>query len=119
MRVIRAEVMGMCFGVAMPWRSSSGSAIPGGPDPRSARAQRGGADDLRARGFAMRARPEPNRRAAAPTPKRVLITAHGISERERRRLETAGKGLIDATCPLVARVHQAAQSLQRRAIMCW
>jgi 4-hydroxy-3-methylbut-2-enyl diphosphate reductase len=40
-----------------------------------------------------------------------LITAHGISRRERERLEAAGKTLLDTTCPLVRRVHQAAQEL--------
>ena len=43
----------------------------------------------------------------------VLITAHGISETERQRLESAGKTLIDTTCPLVMRAHDAAQRLQR------
>jgi 4-hydroxy-3-methylbut-2-enyl diphosphate reductase len=42
----------------------------------------------------------------------VLITAHGISNRERKRLESAGKTLVDTTCPLVARVHQAALTLE-------
>jgi 4-hydroxy-3-methylbut-2-enyl diphosphate reductase len=41
-----------------------------------------------------------------------MITAHGISDRERSRLKTAGKTLIDTTCPLVKRAHQAAQTLQ-------
>jgi 4-hydroxy-3-methylbut-2-enyl diphosphate reductase len=40
------------------------------------------------------------------------VTAHGISDRERARLESAGKRLIDTTCPLVRRVHQAARALQ-------
>jgi 4-hydroxy-3-methylbut-2-enyl diphosphate reductase len=40
-----------------------------------------------------------------------MITAHGVSDRERRRLTEAGKELIDTTCPLVTRVHRAAQGL--------
>jgi 4-hydroxy-3-methylbut-2-enyl diphosphate reductase len=64
---------------------------------------------LGARGFNMVS--ETNRRAVPPTPT-VLVTAHGISDRERRRLESAGKELVDTTCPLVTRVHRAAQSLQ-------
>jgi 4-hydroxy-3-methylbut-2-en-1-yl diphosphate reductase len=43
----------------------------------------------------------------------VLVTAHGISDRERRRLRAAGKSLIDTTCPLVRRAHEAAQRLER------
>jgi 4-hydroxy-3-methylbut-2-enyl diphosphate reductase len=46
----------------------------------------------------------------APTPL-VMITAHGVSDRERRRLEQSGKRLIDTTCPLVEKVHRAAQLL--------
>jgi 4-hydroxy-3-methylbut-2-enyl diphosphate reductase len=41
-----------------------------------------------------------------------MITAHGISQAERRRLENAGKRLLDTTCPLVARAHAAARKLQ-------
>jgi 4-hydroxy-3-methylbut-2-enyl diphosphate reductase len=41
----------------------------------------------------------------------VMITAHGVSDRERARLETAGKQLIDTTCPLVVKVHRAARQL--------
>ena len=44
----------------------------------------------------------------------MLITAHGISDAERRRLTHAGKQLIDTTCPLVTRVHRAAQALQKQ-----
>jgi 4-hydroxy-3-methylbut-2-enyl diphosphate reductase len=55
---------------------------------------------------------EDGRDADAQTPL-VLITAHGISDRERDRLEASGKSLIDATCPLVRRVHEAAKQLER------
>jgi 4-hydroxy-3-methylbut-2-enyl diphosphate reductase len=50
-------------------------------------------------------------RAALPQTTRVMITAHGISDRERERLEAARLRLIDTTCPLVRRVHRAAQAL--------
>jgi 4-hydroxy-3-methylbut-2-enyl diphosphate reductase len=53
-------------------------------------------------------------RAALPETPAVLITAHGISDKERHRLTAAGKTLIDTTCPLVQRVHRAAQALQRQ-----
>jgi 4-hydroxy-3-methylbut-2-enyl diphosphate reductase len=53
------------------------------------------------------------RRTALPATETVLITAHGVSDVERRRLESAGKRLVDTTCPLVTRAHQAAQKLQR------
>lgn len=55
--------------------------------------------------------PEDARTAPAATPM-VLITAHGVSHAERRRLAEADKALIDTTCPLVRRAHDAAQALQ-------
>jgi 4-hydroxy-3-methylbut-2-enyl diphosphate reductase len=39
----------------------------------------------------------------------VLITAHGVSDRERDRLRESGKHLIDTTCPLVRRAHDTAR----------
>jgi 4-hydroxy-3-methylbut-2-enyl diphosphate reductase len=65
--------------------------------------------DLQQRGFAMTGESARDGVPATPT---VLITAHGVSERERNRLEQAGKQLVDTTCPLVTRVHQAALALQ-------
>jgi len=66
-------------------------------------------DDLHERGFQMVG--ETNRQSL-PLTQTVLITAHGVSDRERTRLSEAGKRLIDTTCPLVTRAHQAAQKLQ-------
>ena len=65
---------------------------------------------LKKRGFLMM--PESDQRSM-PETDRILITAHGLSQTERTRLEQAGKTLIDTTCPLVERVHHAAQSLAR------
>ena len=114
MRVIRADVMGC----------ASASRRPGGD--RGDRRSRGVTihgqlvhnevvlDDLKARGLrdARRGRSVGEASQPAAPGGRVLITAHGISDRERRRLESAGTTLIDTTCPLVLRVHQAAQTLQ-------
>jgi 4-hydroxy-3-methylbut-2-enyl diphosphate reductase len=65
---------------------------------------------LRARGFAMTEESEKRRVPETPA---VLITAHGVSDAERQRLAQAGKDMIDTTCPLVTRVHHAAQALER------
>jgi len=111
MRVIRADVLGMCFGVR-----DALATIDRIDDPRSVviHGQLVHNElvlhDLEERGFAMRS--ERDRSAEPPERGRVLITAHGISDRERRRLESTGTTLIDSTCPLVLKVHQAAQSLQ-------
>jgi 4-hydroxy-3-methylbut-2-enyl diphosphate reductase len=65
--------------------------------------------DLAARGF--RTVSESERDGLPETPS-VLITAHGVSDRERARLEAGGKRLIDTTCPLVRRAHDAAVALR-------
>jgi 4-hydroxy-3-methylbut-2-enyl diphosphate reductase len=65
---------------------------------------------LQEQGFQVRAE---DRRQHVPSTSTVLVTAHGISERERGRLLAAGKQLIDTTCPLVRHVHEAAQQLAR------
>ena len=110
MNVIRAEEMGMCFGV----RDALGATRSVGDptlvtihgelvhNPRVAR-------QLEEAGF--RQSGEDSRNAAVGTPL-VLITAHGVSNAERQRLAAANKALIDTTCPLVRRAHDAAQALQ-------
>src|SRR5579883_996759 len=111
MQVIRADVMGLCFGVRDALEVIDGIDEPAtvtihGQLVHNAVVLAG----LAARGFALHG--EAERRTALPETPAVLITAHGISDRERNRLETAGKRLLDTTCPLVRRVHQAAQALQ-------
>jgi 4-hydroxy-3-methylbut-2-en-1-yl diphosphate reductase len=111
MQVVRAEVMGMCFGVRDALK-----IINGIEEPRAVTIHGELVHNevvitqLSTRGFRM---VQEDRRDAIPFTASVLITAHGISDRERNRLQTAGKRLIDTTCPLVTRVHQAAQSLSR------
>ncbi|HEV3164815.1 MAG TPA: 4-hydroxy-3-methylbut-2-enyl diphosphate reductase [Isosphaeraceae bacterium] len=111
MEVIRASALGMCFGVRdalevverieQPGRVTIHGELVHNEEVLAR---------LNERGF--RATPEAHR-AAIPASPEVLITAHGVSDRERRRLESAGKTLIDATCPLVTLVHEAAQRLHR------
>lgn len=114
MRVIRAEVMGMCFGVRDALK-----AIDEIGDPRGVTIlgqlvhNEVVLNDLQTRGFAMEHEPVGDRSGELmPGNGRLLITAHGISDRQRLVLESAGKTLIDTTCPLVVRAHQAARSLQ-------
>jgi 4-hydroxy-3-methylbut-2-enyl diphosphate reductase len=111
MRVIRAEVMGLCFGVR-----DALEVVDGIDEPRAVTIHGQLVHNevvqgrLDARGFAMRE--ESERGSTPPGTEAVLVTAHGISDRERGRLEAQGKRIIDTTCPLVARVHQAARALQ-------
>ena len=109
MRVIRAEEMGMCFGVR---DALDATASVGDPslvtihgelvhNPRVVKR-------LKDAGFQQSQ--ERSRDAAVDTPL-ILITAHGVSNVERRRLAAANKTVIDTTCPLVRRAHDAAQAL--------
>jgi 4-hydroxy-3-methylbut-2-en-1-yl diphosphate reductase len=110
MRVIRAEVLGLCFGVR------DALAIMKRVDRPDEVTVHGELvhnpivlHQLERRGF--RTSDESSRSIPVDTPV-VLITAHGVSNAERQRLEQAGKRLIDTTCPLVERAHRAAVMLR-------
>ena len=110
MNVIRAEVLGMCFGVRDALKVIDAVGEPAGVTIHGQLVHNEEVlSRLGGQGFAMSG--EDDRRNLPDRPV-VLITAHGISDRERARLTAAGKQLIDTTCPLVTRVHQAAQRLR-------
>ncbi len=111
MQIILADVLGMCFGVRDALAVIDDIDRPGcvtihGELVHNEKVL----DRLHERGFQMI---EETRRTSLPVTGTVLITAHGVSQKERRRLQQAGKQLIDTTCPLVTRAHDAAQKLQR------
>ncbi len=118
MRVIRAEVMGLCFGVR-----DALEVIDGIDEPATVTIHGQLVHNeivqlqLEARGFPMSG--EAQRGDSMPETPAILVTAHGISDRERERLVSAGKRLIDTTCPLVVRVHQAARRSRQRGITSW
>jgi len=105
MKIIRAEHLGMCFGVkdaidlALETAQREPLTILGDLVHNEAVLK-----ELRAKGIRIEPSPEA---VATPT---VLITAHGASD--RKLTETRGRGLnvIEATCPLV---HAAHRSLAR------
>ena len=106
MPVIRAEVLGLCFGVRDALAAMRAIDAPHSVTIHGELVHNEVVlHQLRRRGFGMVS--EAKRDAIPDTPS-VLVTAHGISDRERRRLTDAGKSLIDTTCPLVRRVHAAA-----------
>lgn len=111
MRVVLARHMGMCFGVrdallmAESIPDASRVTIHGELVHNEEILVR-----LRQRGFHQTAE---QAREALPATDRVLVTAHGVSGREADRLRAAGKTLIDTTCPLVAKVHDAANVMRR------
>jgi 4-hydroxy-3-methylbut-2-enyl diphosphate reductase len=111
MNVIRAEAMGFCFGVRDALALADSLANPEQITIHGELVHNENVlVQLGRRGFQQT--PETDRGDVPGTP-HVMITAHGISSRERARLADAGKSLIDATCPLVRRVHEAAQHLRR------
>ena len=110
MKIIKADVLGMCFGVRDALAIMDEVRQPANVTIHGELVHNEKVlDDLETRGFRMLAE---KRRHALPLTDTVLITAHGVSTKERARLEAAGKRLIDTTCPLVTRAHQAAQKLQ-------
>ncbi len=108
MKVIRAQAMGMCFGVRDaiavtatipdPTRVTIHGELVHNEKVNAA---------LAARGFSSTS--EVGR--AIPATPSVMITAHGVSNRERTALASAGKQIIDTTCPLVRRAHDTALKL--------
>jgi 4-hydroxy-3-methylbut-2-enyl diphosphate reductase len=110
MQVIRADVMGMCFGVRDALQAMQEVEHPESVTVHGELVHNETVlVQLRSRGFQMVAE---SQRKELPVTDRVMITAHGISQRERQRLEGAGKQLLDTTCPLVERAHQAARKLR-------
>lgn len=111
MKVIRAAAMGMCFGVrdaleiidaqAEPERVTIYGELVHNEEVLA---------DLERRGFRST---DEERGRAIPEGELVLVTAHGLSHRERDRLRASGKSLIDTTCPLVERAHEAALRFHR------
>ncbi|HZZ77062.1 MAG TPA: 4-hydroxy-3-methylbut-2-enyl diphosphate reductase [Gemmataceae bacterium] len=110
MKIIKADVLGMCFGVRDALAIMDDIARPEDVTIHGELVHNEKVlDDLSERGFRMVGEKQ---RRSLPMTDTVLITAHGISDKERARLAQAGKQLIDTTCPLVTRAHQAAQKLQ-------
>jgi len=110
MQVVRADAMGMCFGVRDALAAIDAIERPGRVTIHGELVHNGEVlAMLDARGFHRS--PEATRQV--PATEAVLVTAHGVSERERARLLAAGKQVFDTTCPLVRKAHDAAQQLQR------
>ncbi|MCI0639518.1 MAG: 4-hydroxy-3-methylbut-2-enyl diphosphate reductase [Gemmataceae bacterium] len=110
MKVIVADVLGMCFGVRDALAAIDQVQQPAAVTIHGELVHNEQVlSRLAARGFRQ---VHEDRRQALPVTDTVLITAHGVSDRERARLASAGKNLIDTTCPLVERAHEAAKKLR-------
>ena len=111
MRVLRAEELGMCFGVRDALAFTESIAEPQRVTIHGELVHNDKVlNRLHELGFAQQSE---DRRQSLPTTDAILVTAHGISQRERTRLHAAGKEILDSTCPLVTRAHDAAQALER------
>ncbi len=109
MNVIRAESLGMCFGVRDALRAAGRVQNPSAVTIHGQLVHNERViERLTKEGFMIS---DEGSRGGIPETALVLITAHGISDRERARLAAADKQLIDTTCPLVKRVHLAARKL--------
>ncbi|HEY2252584.1 MAG TPA: 4-hydroxy-3-methylbut-2-enyl diphosphate reductase [Planctomycetaceae bacterium] len=109
MQVLVADALGFCFGV----RDALEAAVrTNRPQAVTIYGELVHNESVQARlaGLGFHSAGE-NERERLPETPLVMITAHGVSDRERTKLESAGKELIDTTCPLVVRVHRAARQL--------
>src|SRR5579872_2489588 len=109
MQVLVADALGFCFGVRDALEAAAHTEHPQNVTIYGELVHNDAVHG-RLTGMGFRSTGESERDHVPDTPV-VMITAHGVSDRERSRLETAGKQLIDTTCPLVVRVHRAAQLL--------
>jgi 4-hydroxy-3-methylbut-2-enyl diphosphate reductase len=108
MNVVRAEHLGMCFGV----RDAIGLALQhAAGEPLTILGDLVHNEtvltDLRARGITIK------QEAADAKTSTVMVTAHGASERALGRTRALGLKVVEATCPLVRVAHQAVAKLVR------
>src|SRR5579863_7920342 len=109
MQVLVADALGFCFGV----RDALAAAVQTKrPHAVTIYGELVHNESVQARlsGLGFQSAGENDRDQVPETPL-VMITAHGVSDRERAKLGMAGKQLIDTTCPLVVKVHRAARQL--------
>lgn len=106
MRIVQADHMGMCFGVRDAIAKAQEAAAS---EPVTVLGQLVHnavvLDRMGANGVQFASRPE------EVTTRTALITAHGASEKAVQRARSAGLGLVDTTCPLVAFAHRGVREL--------
>jgi 4-hydroxy-3-methylbut-2-en-1-yl diphosphate reductase len=108
MKIIRAEHLGMCFGVrdaialALQQAEAEPLTILGDLVHNETVLA-----TLRAKGVAI------EQEAVRVNTKTVMVTAHGASERALAQTRALGLNVLEATCPLVRVAHQAVARLVR------
>src|SRR5476651_393403 len=108
MKVIRAEHLGMCFGV----RDAIALAVEtAGREPLTILGDlvhnENVLAELRAKGIQF------EKQSAKVGTQTVMITAHGASERALNETRRRGLNVLEATCPLVHVAHRALAKLVR------
>ena len=115
MLIVYPGAYGMCFGVKDALAQLVG---PARSTPRPKDATIWGElmhnpdinHKLRCLGYTL----EPENARTLPATPVVVITAHGVSDAQRRALLEAGKEIVDTTCPLVRKVHRSAMLLHQQ-----
>jgi 4-hydroxy-3-methylbut-2-enyl diphosphate reductase len=108
MKILRAEHLGMCFGVrdaialALKQAESEPLTVLGDLVHNETVLAA-----LRAKGVTIEQHAE---KVSTPT---VMVTAHGASERAKERTRALGLNVLEATCPLVHLAHRAVARLVR------
>jgi 4-hydroxy-3-methylbut-2-enyl diphosphate reductase len=108
MKIIRAQSLGMCFGVrdaialALEHAEAGPLTILGDLVHNTTVLA-----DLRAKGIAIA------HEAGQVQTHRVMVTAHGASERTLANTRALGLDVVEATCPLVHVAHRAVRALVR------
>ena len=109
MRILRAEHLGMCFGVrdaiALALHTAQQEPVTVLGDLVHNETV---LSDLRNRGVQF------SRQAAGVTTSTVMITAHGASEQAINGARERGLKVLEATCPLVHLAHRAVRDLVRQ-----
>ena len=110
MRVIRAEFMGLCFGVRDALAIARDTHDPDSVSIYGELVHNPAIQgELTSRGFKV---VDERQRDSATMSERVMITAHGVSQKRLASLRSKTREIIDTTCPLVRRVHEASQTLE-------
>ncbi len=99
--ILIAEHTGMCFGVRQAIETTEAALARG---PATILGQLAHNPAVKSRLAAQGARAAKLEGSSAPT-RHVIITAHGASNRDRKRWRDAGYQVTDTTCPLVKVAH--------------
>lgn len=99
--ILIAKHTGMCFGVRQAIEATEAVLKEG---PATILGQLAHNPTVKSRLASQGARTSDLAGESAPTP-RVIITAHGASDRDRKRWREAGYQVTDTTCPLVKVAH--------------